>query len=60
MVQFGRNRRKAQAGYRQSVEEGLQSRPWDELKGQIYLGSQHLIAEHAGEAKPDPEIPERN
>ena len=43
--------------YREFVKEGLQSRPWDELTGQIYLGSEGFIEEHACEAKDDTEIP---
>ena len=48
---------RSEIDYRQFVKEGLQDRPWDEVRGQIYLGSQRFIEEQAGEAKADPEIP---
>ena len=41
--QFGKKRAKAQKQYRAFVREGLESRPWEELKGQIYLGSEAFI-----------------
>ena len=32
-------RSSAQKRYREFVKEGLEKRPWEELKGQIYLGA---------------------
>ena len=40
--------------------EVLASRPWDELKGQIYLGSQGFIEKHASGKETLKEIPERS
>ena len=57
LAQFSEKPSRAQGTYRQFVKEGLESRPWDELTGQIYLGSERFIEEHAGEAKPGTEIP---
>ena len=45
--QFGKNRAKAQKQYRAFVREGLENRPWEELKGQIYLGSAAFIERHS-------------
>jgi REP element-mobilizing transposase RayT len=45
--QFGRTQRDAQVRYRQFVAEGRDGpRPWEQLKGQIYLGSEAFIAQH--------------
>ena len=55
--QFGKRRTKAQAAYREFVKQGLQSRPWDELTGQIYLGSEGFVEKHSRNMKADPEIP---
>ena len=57
LSQFGKDRRAALAHYRAFVREGLESRPWEELTGQIYLGSESFIEEHAQENKKHPEIP---
>ena len=52
MAQFGRSRSLAQRKYRQFVREGRESRPWEDLTGQIYLGSEKFIAKHpAGDQK---------
>ncbi|MGH7886850.1 MAG: transposase [Candidatus Binatia bacterium] len=55
--QFGKNRRAAQKRYREFVREGIGSRPWDELKGQIYLGSDEFIERHAAQDEELKEIP---
>ena len=55
--QFGKNRRAAQKRYREFVREGIGSRPWDELKGQIYLGSDDFIEKHAAQDQELKEIP---
>ena len=44
---WGSRQREAQARYRQFVAEGREGpRPWDQLQGQIYLGSEDFIAQH--------------
>lgn len=48
LSQFGQRRSQAQARYRQFVQEGLDDRPWDKVRGQIYLGSEEFIEKHAG------------
>jgi hypothetical protein len=40
---FGKNLAQAQKRYREFVREGLQNRPWEALRGQIYLGSEAFI-----------------
>ncbi len=45
--QFGLRQREAQQRYRQFVAEGREgARPWEQLQGQIYLGSEEFIAQH--------------
>ena len=45
--QFGAHERAAQAGYRAFVAEGRGApRPWEQLTGQIYLGSEEFVAKH--------------
>ena len=44
LEQFGRDRRRAQRGYRQFVGQGRGLSPWEQVKGQIYLGSESFIA----------------
>jgi REP element-mobilizing transposase RayT len=55
--QFGKNRRAAQKRYREFVRDGIGNRPWDELKGQIYLGSDGFIQKHSAKDKELKEIP---
>jgi putative transposase len=57
LEQFGKNRAKAQKQYRTFVREGLESRPWEELKGQIYLGSEAFIERHSPGNQELKEIP---
>jgi len=57
LQQFARNRSQAQRLYREFIREGLASRPWEELKGQIYLGSEAFIEKHAAGEKHLKEIP---
>ena len=45
--QFGKSRSQAQKQYREFLREGLENRPWEELKGQIYLGSEAFVEKHA-------------
>jgi putative transposase len=45
--QFGKSRLQAQKRYREFVREGLENRPWEELKKQIYLGSEAFVEKHA-------------
>jgi putative transposase len=47
LAQFGARQREAQLRYRQFVAEGREGpRPWDQLQGQIYQGSDDFIAAH--------------
>ncbi len=55
--QFGKNRTQAQKRYREFVREGLESRPWEALQGQIYLGSEAFIKRHSPENRELKEIP---
>jgi REP-associated tyrosine transposase len=55
--QFGKNRAKAQKQYRAFVREGLENRPWEGLKGQIYLGSEAFIERHSPGNQELKEIP---
>jgi len=57
LEQFGKDRRVAQRRYREFVRDGVANRPWDDLKGQIYLGSDQFIERHSAEAKELKEIP---
>jgi len=57
LEQFGKNRPAAQKRYREFVRDGLANRPWEELKGQIYLGSDEFIERHSVEDKEIREIP---
>ena len=57
LEQFGKNRRIAQKRYRDFVRDGRANRPWDELTGQIYLGSDEFIERHSTENKELREIP---
>jgi len=53
----GRNRPAAQKRYREFVRDGLESRPWEQLKGQIYLGSEKFIEQHSAKDQEIREIP---
>jgi len=57
LEQFGKTRLRAQQQYREFVRGGMASRPWDDLKGQIYLGSEAFIEKHASGKKDVKEIP---
>ena len=57
LEQFGKNRAKAQKQYREFVREGLENRPWEKLKGQIYLGSEEFIERHSPANQELKEIP---
>ncbi len=43
LSQFSDDREKAQLLYREFVSEGVEKSPWNELRGQIYLGSERFI-----------------
>ena len=47
LSQFGERRGQAQRRYRDFVRDGLADRPWEKLRGQIYLGSEEFIERHA-------------
>jgi putative transposase len=55
--QFGKNPAQAQKRYREFVREGLESRSWEQLKGQIYLGSEAFIERHSPQDRELKEIP---
>ena len=55
--QFDKNPRAAQKCYREFVREGSGNRPWDELKRQIYLGSEDFIERHSAKDQEVMEIP---
>ena len=57
LEQFGKSRRVAQKRYREFVGDGIANRPWDVLKGQIYLGSDKFIERHSAQDKELKEIP---
>jgi putative transposase len=57
LAQFSKKRAQAQKQYREFVRDGVASRPWEELKGQIYLGSEAFIEKHAAPNKALKEIP---
>jgi REP element-mobilizing transposase RayT len=47
LAQLGKRQREAQLRYREFVAEGREGpRPWEQLQGQIYLGSEEFIAQH--------------
>lgn len=58
---FGRNRRRAGERYREFVAAGKgQASPWEQLKSQIYLGSDNFVAEvqaRVDTEKPLDEVP---
>lgn len=54
---FGQKRSRAQARYRAFVREGLGRRPWEELRGQIYLGSEEFIARLTRKVEDIKEVP---
>lgn len=47
LSQFGERPGQAQRRYRDFVRDGLADRPWEKLRGQIYLGSEEFIERHA-------------
>lgn len=55
--QFGKSRAQAQKRYREFIKEGMESRPWEKLKGQIYLGSEEFIEQHSPRNQKLKEIP---
>src|SRR5919109_1546861 len=57
LSQFGKNRPTAHKRYREFVRDGLASRPWEAVRGQIYLGSEKFIERHSAENVELTEIP---
>jgi len=57
LEQFGRDRSEAQRRYSHFVAQGCNISPWNELKGQIYLGSDSFVARLPKDTAPAPEIP---
>ncbi len=43
LSQFAKSKKKAEKEYRRFVSMGKGARPWEELRGQIYLGSEEFI-----------------
>ena len=62
LAQFDKKRLQSQRAYRSFVEEGIKAAmsPWEQLKGQIYLGSEKFIKEVRARRKEegDQEIPQ--
>ena len=58
---FGRGRTQARRAYRRFVEQGIThpARPWDQVRGQIYLGGDAFLRTVRRHIRggPDPEIP---
>lgn len=57
LAQFGKQPRQAQARYRAFVREGLGRHPWQDLRGQIYLGSEDFIARLTKKMPRQQEVP---
>jgi REP element-mobilizing transposase RayT len=60
LKQFGRTRKSAQEGYRKAVlqRDGLKESPFDEVEGQIYLGSREFLDKLKKQiTKEDREVP---
>ncbi|MFH1258651.1 MAG: transposase [Elusimicrobiota bacterium] len=57
LSQFGKQRKDAIQSYVKFVEEGLRHKPWDELKGQIYFGSEKFIKNLQASVADEKEIP---
>jgi putative transposase len=57
LEQFAASRAKAQKAYREFVSQGRGVAVWENLRGQIYLGGDAFIEEHAAELAPVREIP---
>jgi REP element-mobilizing transposase RayT len=55
--QFGQGQRQAQARYRTFVREGLGRRPWQDLRGQIYLGTEEFVARLTKQIPRQQEVP---
>jgi REP element-mobilizing transposase RayT len=51
LSQFGQKRGQAQMKYTEFVADGLDDRPWEKLRGQIFLGSKEFISRHASREK---------
>jgi len=57
LAQFGQRRSQAEERYRAFVREGLGRQPWQDLRGQIYLGSEDFIARLTKKADRVQEVP---
>jgi putative transposase len=51
LAQFDKRRAQAQKQYREFVRDAVESRPWEKLKKQIYLGSEAFIEKHGAPNK---------
>lgn len=57
LAQFGTTRSAAQAAYRAFVTKGSERRPWQQLRGQIFLGDDDFIKWHEKTTDDISEIP---
>jgi hypothetical protein len=57
LEQFAASKTKAQKAYRKFVSDGRGVTVWENLRGQIYLGSDAFIEQHAPVLSPAREIP---
>jgi len=57
LAQFAATRSQAQKAYRVFVGEGLAQRPWEALRGQIYLGTEEFVEMLTTNQEPVPEVP---
>jgi len=54
LSRFGKQKKRAQEGYRQFVREGKgQPSPWESLKNQIYLGSDQFVEDMQRKIQPE-------
>jgi putative transposase len=51
LSQFGQKRAQAQKKYREFVAEGLDDRPGEKLRGQIFLATEEFIRRHRSRAE---------
>jgi len=56
---FGATEREAVASYRRFVADGKKSpNPWDQLKHQVFLGSESFVERVRRQLPPDPDLSE--
>lgn len=57
LAQFAKHPGHAQARYRAFVREGLGQHPWQDLRGQIYLGTEEFVARLTKQVPRQQEVP---